>query len=168
MANYTAAHRARESIDVAAASRLVFMLKRDVPRMSIVLRLVSKSEVWSIVIQSITDMIRIGTAALLSTQTQWRNAWDLENTCRKAFMRARDAIEVRIITDRRDLHRIAPLYQMALEDASSEGESMPDLEEEETDEDDLVGVADVIDEEEGAPLPPLPEGFMRLTNLVNL
>ena len=151
MVNYAAAHRSSASIDLAAATSLTSMLKREVPRMSIALRLVSKSEIWRIVIQSINDMIRIGTETLMSTHNQWKDAWDLEHTWRKAFLKARDDIEIRIITDRLDLHRAAPLYQMALEDASSsDGESMPELEEVDTDGEDLVVPVDIIHEDERA------------------
>ena len=152
MVNYAAAHRSRASIDLAAATSLTSMLKREVPRMSIALRLVSKSEIWRILIQSINDMIPIATETFILTHNQWRNAWELEHTWRKAFLRARDEIEVRIITDRENLHRIAPLYQMALEDAtSSEGESIPELEFVEVDGEDLVDPVDIILDDEDIP-----------------
>ena len=150
MANYTAAHRARESIDVAAASSLASMLKREVPRMSIALRLVSKSEIWGIVIHYINDMIHIAVETSRLTHDQYWKAWELENTWRKAFLKARDEIEVRIVTDRGNLQLTEPLYQMALEGGtSSEGESMSELDHMETDEEDLVVPVDIIHDDAG-------------------
>ena len=77
-----------------------------------------------------------------------------ENFWRKAFLKARDDIEARIVTDGDTLQALDPLYQMALEDAtSSEGESLPDLElpfmevDEEDDEEDLVDPVDIIEDD---------------------
>ena len=44
---------------------------------------------------------------------------ELEKTWRRAFLRARDAIDVRMQTDRETMLYSAPLYQMALDDATS-------------------------------------------------
>ena len=149
MMNYAAAHHASESIDLAAASTLLSMLKREVPRMSIALRLVSKSHIWGIVIHYLNDVIPIAVETHRLTHAQWTNAWEIENTFRRAFLRARDEIEVRILTDRENLRRLDPLYQMALEDAtSSEGESIPELEFVETDGEDLVVPVDIIHDDE--------------------
>ena len=110
------------------------MLKREAPRMSIALLLVSKSETWRILIHYINDMIHIAVETSRLTHDQYWKAWELENTWRKAFLKARDEIEVRSVTDRGNLQLAEPLYQMALEDGtSSEGESMPELEYMETD-----------------------------------
>jgi hypothetical protein len=77
------------------------------------------------------------------------SAMNIERYWRKAFLRARDEIEVRIETDRENLRRLVPLYQMALQDAtSSEGESIPELEFVEIDEEDLVVPVDIIHENE--------------------
>ena len=150
IANYTAAHRSRESIDLAAATSLTSMLKCEVPRMSIALRLVSKSEIWKIVGNYINDAIAVAQQTLVLTHTQWERAFATEHNWRKAFLRARDEIEVRILTDRENLKRVAPLCQMALEDGtSSEGESMPELEHLETDGEDLVVPVDIIHDDEG-------------------
>jgi hypothetical protein len=150
MTNYAAAHRARESIDTAAAARLVLMLKLEVPRMSIVLRLASKSHIWGIVGNYINDAIAVAQETHRRTQAQWMSAMNLEHYWRKAFLRAKDEIEVRIETDRENMRRLAPLYQMALEDAtSSEGESIPELEFVETDGEDLVDPVDIIHDDEG-------------------
>jgi hypothetical protein len=81
------------------------------------------------VINYINNLIHIAVETSRLTHDQYWNAWTLENTWRKAFLRARDDIEVRMLTDRENLQRVAPMYQMVLEDGtSSEGESIPELE----------------------------------------
>ena len=107
--------------------------------MMLALRLASRNPLWTILGKHINDMIRIAKEAVILTHAQYWNAWKLEHTWRKAFVRARDEIGVRILTDHENLQRVAPMYQMALEDGtSSEGESMPELEDVETDGEDLV------------------------------
>ena len=138
IANFTAAHRARESIDTAAATRLVAMLKLEVPRMVIALRLASRNPLWMILGKHINDMIRIAKEAVILTHAQYWNAWKLENIWRNAFLRAREEIEVRFMTDHLSLQRTGPLYQVAIADAtSSEGDV-------EIDDEDLVDPVDII------------------------
>ena len=137
IANFTAAHHARVSIDTAAATRLVAMLKLEVPRMMIALRLASRNPLWMILGKHINDMIRIAKEAVILTHAQYWNAWKLENIW-KAFLRAREEIEVRFMTDHLSLQRTGPLYQMAIADAtSSEGDV-------EIDDEDLVDPVDII------------------------
>ena len=145
MTNYAAVHCARESIDLDVAYGLVLMLRREVPRMKLALRFVSKSDIWMIVGNYINDAIAVAQKTHRRTQAQWRSAMNLEHYWRKAFLKARDDIEARIVTDGDTLQGLDPLYQMALEDAtSSEGESLPDLQFMETDEEDLVDPVDII------------------------
>jgi hypothetical protein len=87
------------SIDLAAASSHNMMLKREVPKMVVALSLVSKSEIWKILIIYAKDMLRVGRVHWVSTHMRWENAWDFERTCRKAFLQAKAGIEVRIGTD---------------------------------------------------------------------
>ena len=141
MMNFTAARRAREGIDTAAATRLVAMLKLEVPRMMLALRLASRNPLWTILGKHINDMIRIAKEAVILTQAQYWNAWKLENIWGHAFLRAREEIEVRFMTDHLSLQRTGPLYQVAIADAtSSEGDV-------EIDEEDLVDPVDIIQEE---------------------
>ena len=149
MTNYAAAHRVKDSFDPVVASSLVLILEREVPRMILALRLASTNPIWMIVGKHINDMIRIAKEAERLTYFQWEGALIIENYWRKAFLRARDEIEVRIETDRENLRRVAPMCQMALEDGtSSEGESMPELEYLETDGEDLVVPVDIIHDDD--------------------
>ena len=118
--------------------------------MKLALRFVSKSDIWMIVGNYINDAIAVAQETHRRTQAQWMSAMNLEHYWRKAFLRARDDMAVRIETDRENLRRLAPLYDMALEDAtSSEGESIPELEFVETDGEDLVVPVDTIHDDEG-------------------
>ena len=109
--------------------------------MSIALRLASKSHIWGIVIDYLNDLIHIAVETSRLTHDQYWNAWKLENIWRNAFLRAREEIEVRFMTDHLSLQRTGPLYQMAIADAtSSEGDV-------EIDDEDLVDPVDIIEEE---------------------
>ena len=152
--NYLTARRYKEGIDLEAATRLVSMLEREVPRMAVALRLTSRNPIWMVIAQGISEMILIAKQAERMTMFQWQAALITEHFWRKAFLQARDDIEARIVTDGDTLQALDPLYQMALEDAtSSEGESLPDLElpimeiDEEDDEEDLVDPVDIIEDD---------------------
>ena len=143
--NYLAARRYKEGIDLEAATRLASVLEREVPRMAVALRLTSRNPIWMVIAQGISDMILIAKQAERMAIFQWQAALITEHCWRKAFLKARDDIEARIVTDQDTLQGLDPLYQMALEDAtSSEGESLPDLQFMETDEEDLVDPVDII------------------------
>ena len=152
--NYLAAHRYKESIDLEAAARLVSVLKREVPRMAVALILTSRDPIWMVIAKGLSEMILIAKRAERMAIFQWQAALITEHFWRKAFLKARDDIEARIVTDQDTLQGLDPLYQMALEDAtSSEGESLPDLElpfmeiDDDQDEEDLVDPVDIIEEE---------------------
>ena len=146
--NYLAAHRYKEGIDLEAAARLVSVLKREVPRMAVALLLTSRDPIWMVIAKGLSEMILIAKRAERMAIFQWQAALITEHFWRKAFLKARDDIEARIVTDGDTLQGLDPLYQMALEDAtSSEGESLPDLQFMETDEEDLVDPVDIIEEE---------------------
>ena len=165
MANYTAARRMRENIDLQGAMKLVHMVKREVPRMILALRSASTNPIWTILAKHFNDMIRIAKDSEKLSVFQWQGMLAVEHPWRKAFMKARDDIENRIGTDLQDLQRTENLYQTALEDAtdSEEGESIEDFGEgDEPDED--AGENEDADPEDI----PLPEGLLRLTNLANL
>jgi hypothetical protein len=151
--NYLAAHRYKESIDLEAVAELVSVLEREVPRMTVALRLTSRNPIWMVIAQGISDMILIAKQAERMAIFQWQAALINENFWRKAFLKARDDIEARIVTDQDTLQALDPVYQMALEDAtSSEGESL-DLElpimefDTEDDEEDLVDPVDIIEDD---------------------
>ena len=149
--NYLAARRYKEGIDLEAAAELVSVLEREVPRMAVALLFTSKNPIWMVIAQRISEMILIAKQTERLTIFQWQGALIIEHFWRKAFLKARDDIEARIDTDRDTLRRLDPMYQMALEDAtSSEGESLPDLRFVETDEEDLVDPVDIIHEDEDA------------------
>ena len=116
MMNYGVAHRSRMSIDLAAASSHNMMLKREVPKMVVALSLVSKSDIWKILIMHAKDMLRVGRVHLISSQMRWDDAWNCERICKKAFLQARAAIEVRVGVDQIHLRRAIPYTVMALED----------------------------------------------------
>ena len=144
----------KEGIDLEAATRLVSMLEREVPRMVVAPRLTSRNPIWVVISQRFSDMILIAKQTERLTVFQWQAALVIERTWRKAFLKARDDIEARIVTDQDTLQGLDPLYQMALEDAtSSEGESLPDLKlpvreiDEEDDEEDLVDPVDIIEDD---------------------
>ena len=149
--NYLAAHRYKESIDLEAAAELVSVLEREVPRMAVALLFTSKNPIWKVIAMGLSAMIPSAKRAGIMAICQWQAALMNENFWRKAFLKARDDIEARIVTDGDTLQGLDPLYQMALEDAtSSEGESLPDLQFMETDEEDLVDPVDIIHEDEDA------------------
>ena len=143
--NYLAARRYKEGIDLEAAAGLVSVLEREVPRMTVALRLTSRNPIWMVIAKGLSEMILIAKRAGRMAIFQWQAAFINEHFWRKAFLKARDDIEARIVTDQDNLQGLDPLYQMALEDAtSSEGESLPDLQFMETDEEDLVDPVDII------------------------
>ena len=148
--NYLAARRMKEGIDLEAATRLVSMLEREVPRMAVALLLTSRDPIWMVIAKGLSEMILIAKRAGRMAIFQWQAALINEHFWRKAFLKARDDIEARIVTDGDILQGLDPLYQMALEDAtSSEGESLPDLELPfmEIDEEDLVDPVDIIEDD---------------------
>ena len=146
--NYLAARRYKEGIDLEAAAELVSVLEREVPRMAVALLFTSKNPIWKVIAKGLSEMILIAKRAERMAIFQWQAALITEHFWRKAFLKARDDIEARIVTDQDTLQGLDPLYQMALEDAtSSEGESLPDLQFMETDEEDLVDPVDIIEEE---------------------
>ena len=152
--NYLTARRYKEGIDLEAAAELVSVLERELPRMAVALLFTSKNPIWKVIAMGLSEMIPSAKRAGRMATFQWQAALATENFWRKAFLKARDDIEARIVTDGDTLQGLDPLYQMALEDAtSSEGESLPDLElpfmeiDDDQSTEDLVDPVDIIEEE---------------------
>ena len=121
--------------------------------MAVALLGTSKNPIWMVSAKGLSEMILIAKPAERMAIFQWQAALITEHFWRKAFLKARDDIEARIVTDQDTLQGLDPLYQMALEDAtSSEGESLdlglPIMEfDTEDDEEDLVDPVDIIEDD---------------------